>query len=67
MLKRLRIQNFILIDQLDLPILYGMTAMTGETGAGKSILLGALGVALGQRLSAKAVLKDKSVKAIVEL
>ncbi len=67
MLKRLRIQNFILIDQLDLPILSGMTAMTGETGAGKSILLGALGVALGQRLSAKTVLKDKSVKAIVEL
>ena len=67
MLKRLRIQNFILIDQLDLPILAGMTAMTGETGAGKSILLGALGAALGQRLSAKAVLKDKSAKAIVEL
>ena len=67
MLKRLRIQNFILIDQLDLPILAGMTAMTGETGAGKSILLGALGAALGQRLSSKAVLKDKSTKAIVEL
>ncbi|MDA8994145.1 AAA family ATPase [Schleiferiaceae bacterium] len=67
MLKRLRIQNFILIDQLDLPILAGMTAMTGETGAGKSILLGALGAALGQRLSAKAVLKDKGAKAIIEL
>lgn len=51
MLKRLRIQNFILIDQLDLPILSGMTAMTGETGAGKSILLGALEAALGRRLS----------------
>ena len=62
MLKRLRIQNFILIDQLDLPILAGMTAMTGETGAGKSILLGALGAALGQRLSAKAVIKDKSLR-----
>lgn len=67
MLKRLRIQNFILIDQLDLPILAGMTAMTGETGAGKSILLGALGAALGLRLSAKAVLKDKGSKAIIEL
>lgn len=67
MLKRLRIQNFILIDQLDLPILAGMTAMTGETGAGKSILLGALGAALGQRLSAKTVLKDKGSKAIIEL
>ena len=67
MLKRLRIQNFILIDQLDLPILAGMTAMTGETGAGKSILLGALGAALGQRLSAKAVLKNKGSKAIIEL
>ncbi len=67
MLKRLRIQNFILIDQLDLPILSGMTAMTGETGAGKSILLGALEAALGRRLSAKAVLKDKSTKAIIDL
>ena len=67
MLKRLRIQNFILIDQLDLPIHSGMTAMTGETGAGKSILLGALEAALGRRLSAKAVLKDKSTKAIIEL
>jgi DNA repair protein RecN (Recombination protein N) len=67
MLKRLRRQNFILIDQLDLPILSGMTAMTGETGAGKSILLGALEAALGRRLSAKAMLKDKSAKAIIEL
>lgn len=67
MLKRLRIQNFILIDELDLPISTGMTAMTGETGAGKSILLGALNAALGQRLSSKAVLKDKNEKAIIEL
>ncbi|MDB2436688.1 AAA family ATPase, partial [Schleiferiaceae bacterium] len=67
MLKRIRIRNFILIDELDLPILGGMTAMTGETGAGKSILLGALGAALGQRLSAKSVLKDKKSKAVVEL
>jgi DNA repair protein RecN (Recombination protein N) len=44
-----------------------MTAMTGETGAGKSILLGALEAALGRRLSAKAMLKDKSAKAIIEL
>ena len=46
MLKRIRIRNFVLIDELDLPILGGMTAMTCETGAGNSILLGALGAAL---------------------
>ena len=49
MLKHLRIQNFAIIDQLELEFCPGMTALTGETGAGKSILLDALGLVLGDR------------------
>ncbi len=49
MLTHLSIQNFTLVQQLDLEIDAGMTVITGETGAGKSILLGALGQALGDR------------------
>ena len=67
MLSKIEIQNFILIDHLVLKCAPGMTVMTGETGAGKSILLGALGAALGQRISAKSVLKNPEKKAIVEL
>lgn len=67
MLEKIRIQNFILIDSLELPINKGMTVMTGETGAGKSILLGALGAALGNRMSSTKVLKDTSKKAVIEL
>jgi DNA repair ATPase RecN len=44
-----------------------MTVLTGETGAGKSILLGALGAALGNRMPSKGLLKDPSKKAIVEV
>lgn len=67
MLQHIEISNFILIHQLSLPVSNGMTVMTGETGAGKSILLGALGAALGGRLAAKSVLKDSSKKAVIEL
>ncbi|MDR0779095.1 MAG: AAA family ATPase, partial [Pseudomonadales bacterium] len=49
MLEQLTIQNVALVAQLDLELRAGMTAITGETGAGKSILLGALGLALGDR------------------
>lgn len=49
MLTHLSVQNFTLVDQLDLDIDAGMTAITGETGAGKSILLDALGLTLGDR------------------
>ena len=49
MLLALRIQNFALIDQLELEFGTGLTVLTGETGAGKSILLDALGLALGGR------------------
>ena len=49
MLKQLSIRNFVLIDRLDIEFESGMIALTGETGAGKSIVLDALGLALGSR------------------
>ncbi len=49
MLKHLYIRNFAIIDELELDFNSGMTALTGETGAGKSILLGALNLVLGDR------------------
>ncbi|GAB2720201.1 DNA repair protein RecN [Halomonas garicola] len=49
MLTQLAIQDFAIVDRLELDIQGGMTAITGETGAGKSILLGALGLCLGSR------------------
>jgi DNA repair protein RecN (Recombination protein N) len=48
-LRSIRIRNFAIIEQLDLQFEEGMTALTGETGAGKSILIEALGLALGER------------------
>ncbi len=55
MLITLHIQDFILIDQLSLPLGRGLTALTGETGAGKSILLDALGLAAGGRAERGAI------------
>lgn len=65
MLVQLRIQNYALIRELDVRINPGFTIITGETGAGKSILLGALSLVLGQRTDT-AVLNDKSLKCVVE-
>jgi DNA repair protein RecN (Recombination protein N) len=65
MLTRLRIQNYALIKELDVDLRSGFSIITGETGAGKSILLGALSLILGQRVDSM-VLKDKSVKCVVE-
>ena len=49
MLKRLSISNYALIDQLEIDFEQGLTIITGETGAGKSIILGALSLILGER------------------
>ncbi|HLY96982.1 MAG TPA: AAA family ATPase, partial [Sideroxyarcus sp.] len=49
MLKHLIIRDFVIVDQLDLDFSSGFTALTGETGAGKSILIDALSLALGER------------------
>ena len=55
MLVHLRISNLAVIDELELEFLPGMTALTGETGAGKSILIDALALALGERADSRAV------------
>jgi DNA repair protein RecN (Recombination protein N) len=55
MLTHLNIQNFTLVDNLDLDLKPGMTVITGETGAGKSIMLGALALTLGDRAEADRV------------
>lgn len=55
MLKSLNIRNYALIDALDLPWSSGMTAMTGETGSGKSIVLGALGLLIGDRADTSSI------------
>ena len=49
MLENLSIKNFVIVDYLELNFKGGFSALTGETGAGKSILIGALSLALGQR------------------
>ncbi len=65
MLKRLEIENYALIEKLDICFDDGLSIITGETGAGKSILVGALSLILGQRADTK-VLFDKNRKCIVE-
>ena len=55
MLTQLAIQDYAIVDRLELDLTRGMTAITGETGAGKSILLGALGLCLGERADAGSV------------
>ena len=65
MLTHLRIQNYALIDSLSIEFRSGFSVITGETGAGKSILLGAIGLLLGQRTDSKS-LKDCEKKCTVE-
>lgn len=65
MIKQLHISNYALIDKLDIQFDDGLTIITGETGAGKSIILGALSLILGERADSKAI-RDTSVKTIVE-
>ena len=65
MLSHLYIQNFALIDQVELDLSNGFTTLTGETGSGKSILLGALDLVLGERADFSAI-GSNGEKAIVE-
>ena len=58
MLKELHIRNFALIDSMDIYIESGFYVITGETGAGKSIVLGAIGLLMGQRADTKAIKTD---------
>ncbi len=65
MIKSLHIRNYAIIELLELTFSEGLTIITGETGAGKSILLGALELIMGQRADSKA-LYDESEKCVVE-
>ena len=65
MLKHLYIKNFTLIDTLDIELHPGFSVITGETGAGKSIILGAIGLLLGQRADSKTI-KQGTDKCVIE-
>jgi len=65
MLKQLHIRNFTLIDRLDIAFRPGFSVITGETGAGKSIILGAIGLLLGQRADSKTI-KTGADKCVIE-
>ncbi|GHT35914.1 DNA repair protein RecN [Bacteroidia bacterium] len=65
MLKSLLIQNFVLIDHLDIRFNDSFTVITGETGAGKSIILGALSLVLGQRADTRSI-KSSEDKCVIE-
>jgi len=65
MIKHLSVSNYALIEQLELDFSNGLTIITGETGAGKSILLGALGLIMGKRAETKALFNEEE-KCIVE-
>ena len=65
MLTRLHIRNYAIISELDVKLDNGLTIITGETGAGKSILIGALSLVLGKRADSS-VLYDENEKCIVE-
>ena len=65
MLKHLFIKNYTLIEELDIDLHPGFSVITGETGAGKSIILGAIGLLLGQRADSKSI-KQGADKCIIE-
>ncbi|MEO6537971.1 MAG: AAA family ATPase, partial [Ferruginibacter sp.] len=65
MLQKLHIRNYAIIDELNINFSGQLNIITGETGAGKSILIGALNLILGQRADSS-VLQDKGKKCIVE-
>lgn len=65
MLKQLYIKNFTLIDELNIEMYPGFSVITGETGAGKSIILGAIGLLLGQRADSKTI-KQGADRCVIE-
>ena len=65
MLKSLYIKNYVLIDELDIRFDNGFSVMTGETGAGKSIILGALSLVLGERVDSRSI-RTGSEKCVIE-
>ena len=65
MLRQLYIKNFTLIDELDIELHPGFSVITGETGAGKSIILGAIGLLLGQRADSKTI-KQGADRCVIE-
>lgn len=66
MIKNLKIKNYALIDELEIDLFQGLNIITGETGAGKSILLGSLELAMGKRAEIN-MIKDKSKNCLIEL
>ena len=66
MIENISINNYALIDHTHIELEKGFSVITGETGAGKSILLGAIGLTLGQRADSSAIM-DKTKKCIVEI
>ena len=65
MLQSLHIENYALIDKLDINFDAGFSVITGETGSGKSIILGALALMLGERADAK-TLRNAEKKCVIE-
>lgn len=65
MLRQLKISNFAIIDNVDIDFGKGLTTITGETGAGKSIMLGAMSLILGGKIDTKAI-RNTSAKTVVE-
>lgn len=66
MLKSLHISNYALITELSIDFKEGMTVLTGETGAGKSIIIGALSLVMGQRADGR-IIKEGELKTVVEI
>ncbi len=66
MITQIGIKNFALIEDISIQVNQGFTVITGETGSGKSILLGALGLVLGERADLDAV-RDQSKKCVIEV
>ena len=66
MLSKISIKNYILIDELEVDLAEGLNIITGETGAGKSILINAIDIAFGAK-AGKEVIKTGAEKAVIEV